>query len=292
MYKSPKSNYQINALIKNNNPSLYYRLCLLFVKFVKKNNYYDFLYHLFRRNKSDQEIFKQIKPFIKNYKPKDIKDIKDSKNPKENTYLNNLATRHVDLLSPFLQNRSEPDKSASNLKYLDFGCGKCDLTEHIGYQLGLSSSSIFGTDIKEEFEPAWEKIRLSNKNITFRYLKDGNIPFDNKFDIITCFMVLHHIKTPEKTIQNIHSSLNVGGLFYIREHNCAKDEDKIFADLVHSLFMLQNDATIEKIQEQEIYYKSAANWKKMISSVGFKEIYFSEDTMSVSNNYKAVYQKI
>lgn len=273
-YVLPSTNQQIQTLIKYGGPFTYYRLCLLIVRFIKKHNYYDFLYFLLKKNKSDSELFRELRPLMRN-------NTTSAKG--DNKALNSRAWRHINII------RMSTDHVKINT-YLDFGCGKCDLTEYIGKNLGLSKSSIFGTDIKAEFEPEWEAARLNNNNIVFKYL-DEDIPFDIKFDLITSFMVLHHISSPEDTIRNIHNSLNNGGLFYIKEHNCARPEDKIFADLVHSLYLVGNDAPSEKIQEQRIYYKSATEWRKIICDVGFKEIYFHEEPMSVAANYIAIYRK-
>jgi 2-polyprenyl-3-methyl-5-hydroxy-6-metoxy-1,4-benzoquinol methylase len=269
---SPSSNAQIKFLLKSNKSFLYYRLCILITKFIKKHNYYNFLYFVLKPNKSDEEIFNQIAPYIKVYSVANA------------DYLKYVAVNHMQILKQFIKTTPK--------YFLDLGCGKCDLTGHLGKELGLEPSYVFGTDIKDEFEPKWDALRKSNQMIIFDYMKNDKIPFDKKFDIITCFMVLHHIKTPENTIKNIAERLNKNGLLYIREHNCETVEDNIFADLVHSLYMLQNKASAEKIKSQNNFYKSAAKWRSIICSYGFEEIYYFQDAWSVSNNYKAVYKKL
>lgn len=264
----PGSDQQIKAIVRRRNPSLYYRLCLLFVKFVRRDEYYKFFHNLFHL-KSDATIFEAIKPFIKQMK-------------EDPRYLESVAFRHAELISGFVNDVKN---------YLDFGCGKCDLTSYLGKQMKLTRAHTFGTDVKEEFENKWDAARKSNTEITFDYIKDSVIPFDVKFDVVTCFMVLHHIEDPIPTIQNIYDSLETDGILYIREHNCVSNDDKIFADLVHSLYMLQNGSAIEKIHAQRNHYKSAREWKAIFSDIGFKEVYYSEENMSVSNNYKAIYRK-
>jgi 2-polyprenyl-3-methyl-5-hydroxy-6-metoxy-1,4-benzoquinol methylase len=249
-------------------------LSLLIAKFIQKNNYYDFLYHILRdRNVPDSLVFKKIKPYLKPVFVDTHKSLE-----KNASFLVSIISQHIQ----------------SPKSYLDIGCGKCDLTGYIGKALHIPASNVYGADIKEEFEVNWSNNRKNNKMITFEYIENG-IPFGNKkFDIISCFMVLHHVHDVETLLNDIYNRLSAGGLFFIREHNCIKPDDMVCADLVHSLFILQNnelDIAISKIQAQHIFYKSADDWSKLLKSIGFKEVYIQMDMFSVSNNYKAIYIK-
>ncbi len=274
----PGSDKQIQTILRENRSLTYYKLCILIAKFIKKYNYYDFLYHLLKnRRPLDSAIFTKIKPIMKPAMRED------------EHYLSKLAGPHATLIESRL--------SRNNItSYLDVGCGKCELTAYIGKAIGLSSNNIYGTDVKQEFEASWGDIRRKNNMLKFEYItSSGEIPFGGEqFDIITCFMVLHHIQKPEDTIKQIFERLRPGGLFYIREHNCETPQDHIFADLVHSLYILQNNElwpSLENIRAQHNYYKSAKDWRQLLCSVGFKEVYFFSDTFSISNNYKAIYKK-
>ncbi len=109
-------------------------------------------------------------------------------------------------------------------------------------------------------------------------------------------MVLHHI--PEKqlklTLNAIYNSLNDHGILLIKEHDCISTDDKIFADLTHSLFMIQQAREVESesILAQKIYYKSAAEWSELICSYGFRDL--SDQICSgesLSKNYVALFEK-
>ncbi len=274
---TPNSDKQISFLLKLKNPSTYYKLCILISRFIKKDNYYDFLFHLLRnRNIGDAELFRKIKAFMKSIK-------QDTK-----SYLTYAAEKHCGLIHRFIL--------AKNINsYLDLGCGKCNITGYIGEQMSLKKHQIFGTDVKQEFEIEWDESRKSNTMINFEYINLGKIPFkDEQFDVITCFMVLHHIPNVEKTIKDIHTRLRKNGILYIREHNCIGKEDFIFADLIHSMYILQIHPMKESeklIKKQKNFYRSAESWSSLICSFGFEEVYFSQDPFSVSNNCKIIYKK-
>lgn len=41
-------------------------------------------------------------------------------------------------------------------------------------------------------------------------------------DLVTCFMVLHHIETLDDTLRELARVINEGGYLYIREHDVPK----------------------------------------------------------------------
>lgn len=273
--------YHIKKLLeKKYNPFIYYRLCLLFSGFIKKNNYYNLLNNAFRNSKeSDIDIFKKLLNYF--LPPRD-----NPRNQAEKHYMrfSNMVPRYI------INN------------YLDFGCGKCDMTAEFGRLLNLSKNNIYGTDIKEEFELEWAASRDKNDDLIFKYSTPGDIiPFEKKFDLITCLMVLHHINPTElnKTIKAIYDALNPGGIFLLREHNCENKDDNRFADLVHSLYMVQVAGRVnkEKIENLVIYYKSAEEWNNLLRSFGFEQLqdisYCKLESMaSPSRAYYAAYKKV
>lgn len=229
----------------------------------------DFLYNLFRKRKTDLEYFEEIGARM--YKAKE----------------NGVNTYVVYTILGLINKLGIKPK-----KILDFGCGDCGIVEALGKELGLEKDSIFGTDIKDTFEQSWNATRV-NKDITFEFTDFSNVvPFKEKFDIIMALMVFHHIEEPAPIIREIYNSLNKGGVLIIREHDCSDKYDGVFADLVHSLYIIQNNGVVkDKIFAQQNYYRSADQWSSIFKAAGFAEIYVDRDALSTTKNYRAVYKK-
>ncbi len=266
--KPPSSNRQISTLINAKKGQLYYRLCMLLIKFIRSDNLHLFVYQLLSKDMTDMNYFDKMYPYI--HKP----------TSGVNTYVVNTI---VSLL-----NRLDIIPNT----ILDFGCGDCGIVESIGKEMKLGKSAIFGTDIKDTFEQSWDAAR-SDRDVTFKFTSfEKVVPFDKKFDVIMALMVFHHIENPKPIIKDLYDALIVGGVMIIREHDCSDKYDGIYADLVHSLFIVQNNGLDkEKILSQQNYYHSYVDWKQMIQDVGFTEIAYEPDINSPTKNYRAVYRK-
>jgi 2-polyprenyl-3-methyl-5-hydroxy-6-metoxy-1,4-benzoquinol methylase len=279
-YVYPDSNHQISALLHLQYlPKVYYRLCLLLTKFIKKNNFYEFLFNLFKKkNADDLDVFAKILPFMKRAPAGESSDAAYYE------YAAQKLISHVGEL-PIIKN------------YLDFGCGRCDMTAHVGREVGLGPSNIYATDVKDEFEVKWADVRAQNSAIQFAYAdEDRPVPFDVKFDLVTCAMVLHHVppKRLPVVLRALSDSMRSGAVLILKEHDCTSVEDRIFADLVHSLFLIQQSGTVpkERIFAQKIWYKSAEEWTADLSKVGLEPVHpyaYADDNLT--KNYTMVYKK-
>lgn len=265
----PRSNAQIQAILNTNKAPLYYRLSMIFCKFIQKKNSQDLLYALFREKKTDIEYFEKIA--MQMYKPQEL----------------GVNTFVVYTILGLLSSLKIKPKTI-----LDFGCGDCGIIEAIGKELKLPKDAVYGTDIKDTFEQSWNASRVS-KNITFEFTSfDKVVPFNQKFDVIMALMVFHHIEEPKPIIKDLYDALSSGGILIIREHDCTNKNDSIFADLVHSLYIVKNNGVDkEKILSQHNFYRSAQEWRGIFESVGFTEINMDHDAMSMTNNYRAVYRR-
>ena len=76
---------------------------------------------------------------------------------------------------------------------MDFGCGDCKNTFEYGQALGLSKENIYGADISNWFDYQTSKRRDLNINFVEITEKD-KYAFQDNFSIISCFMVLHHVR--------------------------------------------------------------------------------------------------
>lgn len=160
--------------------------------------------------------------------------------------------------------------------YIDFGCGEASITEAIANE--ISASNVVGMDIKPLKTPV---------NFHFVELQPdiAKLPGDNNStQLITCFMVLHHLKNPDEYIQEFSRLLRSGGILLIREHDIQGNEDldgKLIIDILHGFY----EVVWAKMGEQEnpdylknyfANYKNRANWTTLIESNGFKRINNSE----------------
>lgn len=126
-------------------------------------------------------------------------------------------------------------ETISPTNYLDVGCFTGDITSAISRLFKLDCSDAFGIDIKN-----YIKSSVSPK-FTFKEYNGLNIPFtDNSFDLITIFMVLHHVSDNniELFVSDVARVLKPGGVIIIREHglNPLIQNNTYLLDVVHSYY--------------------------------------------------------
>ncbi len=129
-------------------------------------------------------------------------------------------------------------KNTNNIKYLDIGCHKGNLTSSISEYFDINRESVHGIDIKKH----------DSFNFNFKLFDGSKISYlDNTFDVITCFMVLHHCQNYKKIIKEMHRVLNPGGILIIKEHDCDDNGDKLVLDILHEFY-------------DTVLYKDSNNW--------------------------------
>lgn len=101
-------------------------------------------------------------------------------------------------------------------KYLDIGANDGLITVEFGNRLGLLKENIYGIDVHaftlQQIKPI--------DGFVFQYYDGCHVPFDNdSFDLITCSMVLHHVKCFDDLLKEIKRILKPNGLLLIKEHN-------------------------------------------------------------------------
>lgn len=283
-YVAPSSNMQVSTLLtKLNNPVTYYRLSLLLCKFYNSWDFATYTYFLLKnKNTKDIEIFEKL------FSKKNKKDSEEYSKDTIAEYVNNII---YNIDSEYKFNN-----------YLDIGCGNGLFTKSFGNIIG--AKKIIGADIPDEFEIGWKQ-QLDLTGIEFYEIKNNKLNFKKEtFDIISCFMVLHHIdlKYLNEYILTIFKILTINGIFIIKEHDCINAVDFMIADLEHSLFLAQKAKSIttevkKKIAEQIIHYKNRFEWRLLIESFGFKCIYEEPydttpyDTYRPNRAYIAIFKK-
>jgi ubiquinone/menaquinone biosynthesis C-methylase UbiE len=123
----------------------------------------------------------------------------------------------------------------SNLTYLDYGCGNGSKTNKFANNFKINKNNIHGTDI-ENWGP-YTQMKIKHP-FNFKYiLKNGKIDFpDNKFDIVTCFFVLHHIETLDTTLKELKRIIKPNGILLLLDHNALTDSDRLLLDIEHLLY--------------------------------------------------------
>lgn len=140
-------------------------------------------------------------------------------------------------------------------KYLDIGCGDGTKTVLFHKIFNININDVNGTDIKlwgpyhknREF-PFHFKFILSNEKLDYE---------DNSFDIITCFLTLHHIKDMDIMISEIYRLLKLNGIFILIEHDVLNYYDNLIIDIQHTFFAFLYDKNKKYIEKP--YYSKYFN---------------------------------
>ena len=94
-------------------------------------------------------------------------------------------------------------------KLLDIGCGAGDFPEAFSFY--RPDLKIFAIDISKKAIALAQK---RNLNIEFKVASAESIPYKNNyFDIVTCFDVVEHVKSPEEVLKEIARVTKKGGIF-------------------------------------------------------------------------------
>lgn len=190
-------------------------------------------------------------------------------------------------------------------KYLDFGTGEQMVGEVIASHYGLDANSAFGVDV----------IDIKNtKNMSFmKYSGDVRdkdmlsfLQLDKgKFDLITSFMVLHHIQNIGPVPEFLFNSMNNGGYLIIKEHDANNKDIIVAIDIEHTIFDMMVDGESPKdyhngntmIKGHTGDYKSRKQWDDMFEKVGFKKVNIMTDPTYTRVNsfrtrhYHSIYYK-
>jgi 2-polyprenyl-3-methyl-5-hydroxy-6-metoxy-1,4-benzoquinol methylase len=277
-YVPPSSNRQIATLLRIGKPAVYYRLSQLICKF---RGGWDFaaanFFLLKNKNMSDLDYLNKI---FTDVRPKIGASSSASSSAGSKDYIASWMANHIE---KYIQ---------APQSIMDLGCGNCILTRSLG--AALKTPVIWGADIAQEFERKWVEQRP--KDITFKTIKNNNLDFGRKFDIVSCFMVLHHIPLDslDKYIKDIYDLVSPGGLFIIKEHDCFNAVDYLICDLEHTFFIARESVAESKkidsqaiinIREQKINYKNRFVWRYLFERAGFKMVFETPYDLSPTQVY-------
>jgi len=182
--------------------------------------------------------------------------------------------------------------------YLDIGCNNGLISVKFGNLLSLQPDNIYGVDIKNFTN---QKI-VPVSGFHFKYYDGSKIPYpDENFDLVSFFMVLHHIPNLEFSLEEAHRVLKRGGYLLIKEHDAKNLETEWLITLEHIIY----DIVDYHIDYQDFfsdYYQKLYSKDKMetiIQNKGFELISMADPFFVKKfhrNNetcvYYTVYKKI
>ncbi|CAF2854312.1 unnamed protein product [Rotaria sp. Silwood2] len=208
---------------------------------------------------------------------------------------------------------------ASINAYFDMICRDGSTTAEIGKYLNLSKENIFGgTDYDSH-----------NDNVTFVNvnLNQSTIDLaDNRVDLITCFVVLHHVPQLDLILPEFVRILRPGGYLIMREHDCKKTYSLTakYLNFIHAFMMIArvgefagvrgnhlNQSEIESddnsvndttdwVQQKfkiiqytkSIQYRTRAEWQHKLENAGFRLKATLEYDQSSSANPQKLYYAV
>ncbi len=223
-YKPLKSNDQIFTIFRyrKENPKYYFNLVKLIQHYFKMDLFE--IQKILKQFYNDYQIYSYIRKNVINRSNKKFKYA-----PK---FFNKIELFHAKIRQYIL----DINKEYKIDYYLDFGCGSGKNTRDLAKLLNLESEKVWATDIEN-----WYDIGINRDKYVknFVQIKDNKIPLeDNKFSLVTCFMVLHHVKDLDKAIKEIYRVLKPGGYLLITEHSTSNDFDRMLTDIQHAFFEL------------------------------------------------------
>jgi ubiquinone/menaquinone biosynthesis C-methylase UbiE len=240
-YPPANSNKQIKFLVeliyKNKNINYFNNLLTLFSNFISFNDSFKLIEKIHKNKKdlSDTEIIKIVEKFRK---------VSNG----NSTYSVGEECSKTKFGMDFLKKQMKPI-DYSNFKYLDVGCGDGRKTIQFAQTFKIKKDNIYGADIE-----AWGPYAKDKTSLPFQFkgIKNDKLDYpDNQFDIITCFLTLHHVKNMEKLINEIYRVLKEGGILILIEHDALNYYDKLLIEIQHTFFAYLYDKNKEYIKHPD-----------------------------------------
>ena len=179
---------------------------------------------------------------------------------RERIYEANIAVHRIEasfyeLFHPEVYGRQEQKRIMDNLKRvdklvtdnqkraLDFGAGTGNITGKLlalGYAVtALDISAEMCEALRKKFKAQMKAEKLIVVNLTIEDVHFGS----SKFDVITCYSVLHHLPDYEEALQKLCRFLKKGGVMYLDHEaspNYWKTEPSMLGEIVKALYLHSN----------------------------------------------------
>ncbi len=186
--------------------------------------------------------------------------------------------------------------------YIDIGGGDSSITIGVAKGLGIDCKNVVINDIFENFtqlEPetcpityVQTKIDHTKRNVSIA------LP-DNQFDLVTCFVSIHHFSYMDDMFREIVRIMKPGGYLFIREHDVGKSDERIkqFLNEMHLQWEdyqsfikdLRNKLYKNETYFPKINYFSREGLRKYLSKFNFEIINYGEIQGTKVNNGVYIY---
>jgi SAM-dependent methyltransferase len=269
---SNKNRYFGSVFSHNASDRLYYTFITIFNK----------PFHL--RDEKQKEIASQIFDTLQTdvRNGKNDKDIYDALHTQMNTlfysntppviFTSGRADSRVSDIERICEAVPNKPTATAIINYLDFGCGESSITSAVGKAVG--AKHVVGMDVHVPSKAVDFEFKLLEHDVP-------HIPLETEsFELITAFMVLHHLRNPEATLAEMNRVLKPGGLLIIREHDidASSDSDgRTFLDMLHGFYEVVWAKTGHQENPNHIdtyfaHYRNRTMWTKLITAAGFERI--------------------
>ena len=174
--------------------------------------------------------------------------------------------------------------------YIDIGAGDGAKTYYFGNLIGLGKEDIYGLDFTK-FQSV-EYLVKRNKNISFVNLKKDDLKYpikNNSFDLVSSFMVAHHIEDLDLYFKEIHRILRKGKYFLLVEHNNFTGLDDMLADIEHSMYEIvyEQKPNYDFKKSEYTKYYDWITWSMIIEKFNFKLINQGEIKSTITSSAMA-----
>ncbi len=235
------------------------------------------LYLTFSKIDNGIKLYKYLKIMITKYKMKNDKQMYERLQKNYRQYLEADKNYEIEKRSYLMYrglNRANNIINITNAlkiksinNYLDIGTGNGIIAESIGKKFNLDPKNIHCIDVES---CVIDRIGKCN----FQMYDGVNIPFKkNSMDLITLFMVLHHVKEIDQLLKSIYNVLSKNGILIIREHDANSTELKTLIDVQHALYSILHIGQEYDYFRRTYYgnYYSKKELEQKLINVGFIE---------------------
>jgi len=180
--------------------------------------------------------------------------------------------------------------------YLDVGCADGKKTIKLAQYLNINN--FYGTDIDNWYDIGQGRTTLLKNK--FKLIQNNKLSFQNKqFDLVSCFMILHHIPKFTSTLKEIYRVLKPKGFLIISEHDAFTDYDRMLIDVQHSIYELAFKNNTNYFNNYYGKYYNLYEWHFIMNKFNFKLIQYKHYNISAGPRFNiyptryfyAIYQK-
>jgi ubiquinone/menaquinone biosynthesis C-methylase UbiE len=297
-YKGIQSNEQISTIVNLSYKYKYkYYIDSLIILLSRHISPIKGLYKLITSGKSDTEIYNILRERIKKRSKRSI----DKYNYQKITNMHcDSYVRMAQSVNNIVRNNIlNKNKKFKINKYLDIGCGDCIKSKLIGNLLNLKDKQIYGADIPE-WSSYTEKERKKLPINIIDLKPNEKLPIkNNTYDLVSAFMVLHHIQNLPLMLKELHRIIKPGGYLIIKEHDALTSIDYMLDDIEHAIYQVLYTNNENFYDEHYGEYYDWLEWNVILNKFGFKYIYAkhmisltSQYHISPTRPYIGVYQKL